>query len=169
MAVVNTLSAIVTNANASPPTMNDPQLALDARVHEQIGLVEVAAADDDLSTYRMGRVHSSWRITDMEVKSDAITGMSDVDIGLYDIASVNSGAAVDANCFADAYDMSSAKVIWTQVLTQALNIDQSLKKVWEIAGLSADPNKWYDVVINSTTNGSGAGTIVMRIRSVTGQ
>ena len=52
MSVVNTKSTNVTNADASPPAHTEALIA-HGRVRKAVGSVEVAAADDDGSAYRI--------------------------------------------------------------------------------------------------------------------
>lgn len=162
MAVVNTKSNIVTNADGDPRVKN-PALIMGGRLREQVGTVEVAAADDDTSTFRMGRVHSSWRISSLELFNDAITAGTSYDLGLYDIAA-NGGAVVNATLFASAVDLSSARVAPLDIRYEAGDIINVEKAIWELLGLTADPGKFYDLVLRANTIGSAAGTISLRTR-----
>lgn len=168
MAVANTKSTIVTNADASPVTLTAAYIK-GGRLREQVGTVETAAADDAASVYRCARVHSSERVSKIEVAHDAITNMTTADIGLYDTAG-NGGAVVDADLFGSAIDMSSASAGFVDRTYEATatNISKVEKRVWELLGLSADPNKEYDIAVTATTNDpTAAGTLAMRVTSVT--
>jgi hypothetical protein len=160
MAVANTKSTIVTNADAAPVTLT-PAYVKDGRLREQAATVETAAADDAGSVYRLFRVHSSWRISDILIGHDAITNMTTADVGVYDTAA-NGGAVVNVSLFASALNMSSASaglVNHTYEAT-ATNIDKIEKRLWELLGLTSDPNKEYDIAVTATTNDpSVAGTI----------
>lgn len=168
MAVVNTKSTQVTNADADPVVFNDP-LHTRAPLYVQSATVEVAAADDNGSTYRMCRVHSSWSIKRIKVWHDAITGGSDYDLGVYDVAEAG-GAVIDKDCYADASDMSVATESGPTNggefrFRDTASSDPSLinQRVWEDAGLSADPDKWMDLVFTANTVGTAAGTITAEI------
>lgn len=160
-AVANTLSTLVTNSDASPPVMNQA-LVDGGRVRERVGTVEIAAADDDTSVYRMMRVRSSDRISELLVHNDAITGGTDFDLGVYDPAS-RGGAVVDINCFADAVDLSSAQA-GVNITFEGGDVANIAKPLWEILGLSSDPELEYDVCFTGVTVGSGAGTVSLQAR-----
>lgn len=175
MAVANTKSNIVTNADAGTASLTSAVIQ-HGRVREQAATVEVAAADDAASVYRLFRVHSSWRLSQMFIGNDAITGMSTADVGIYDIASVNSGAAIDDDLYATDVDMSNARaladVLYEATATDLVNVE---KRIWEVLyaksliTTNADPNKWYDICVTANTNEpSGAGTISGLLRYVDG-
>lgn len=158
MAVANTKSTAITNADATPRTPNNAILE-NGPVCRSVATVEVAAADDNDSVYRLFRVHSSWRIDAIEIACDAITGGTAFDIGLYDVA---DGAVVTSQQtrFASAVDLSSAltRVDKTYEAT-ATDISKVEKRLWDFMGLAADTNKFYDLAMTATTVGTGAGTI----------
>lgn len=169
MGIANTKCTTVTNLDATPATLNDKRL-MGGILKEQVGTVEIAAADDNNSVYRVGRVHSSWRISDIIRYNDAITSGADFDVGLYDTAA-NGGAVVNINCFADAVSLASASVTGTSDLYEAgsdVGVEDIEQEVWQMAGLSSDPNKFMDVCYTGVTVGSGAGTLSVKIRYVDG-
>jgi len=166
MAVANTKSTIVTNLDASPPVVNDVRL-MGGRVREQVATVEVAAADDDGSVFRLFRVHSSWRVASIELLNDAITVGTVYDLGIYDIAGAG-GAVVVQEAYGSDIDMSSARVAPLNATYEAKNIDKAEKMVWQDAGLSADPKKFYDIALTASTVGTAAGTITGILRYVAG-
>jgi len=171
MAVANTKSTIVTNADALDGTKTNT-FVMGGVVREQVATVETAAADDAGSVYRLFRVHSSWRISQLLIGHDAVTNMSTADIGIYDIATVNAGAVVDVDFFADALDISSASSGMVDRTYERANtrISDIQKPLWEQLGLSADPLKWYDIAVTATTNDpTAAATISGILRYVTNQ
>ena len=163
-AVANTKSTEVTNADATPPVKTHVSVS-HGRLHEKVGTVEIAAADDAASVYRMVRVHSSWRVSEIKRFNDAITSGSAYDCGIYDTAE-NGGAAVDADLFGADITLVSASVVGVEDTFEALNIDKIEKPLWELLALSADPGKWYDLAYTGDTPGSGAGTLSARVRFV---
>jgi hypothetical protein len=170
MGTANTLTNNVTNLDATPPVALDKRL-FNGILKEQVGTVEIAAADDANSVYRVGRVHSSWRISNIIRYNDAITSGTDYDVGLYDIAATSSGAVININCFADAVSLASASVTGTNDLYEAgsdVGVEDIEQKVWEMAGLTEDPGKWMDLCYTGVTPGSGAGTLSVKIQYVTG-
>lgn len=166
MAVVNTKSTIVTNADASPIAPSSPVLS-HGRLREQVGTVEVAAADTDASVFRMHRLFSSWRVSELGVLNDAITSGSVYDLGIYDTAE-RGGAVITQEVWASDVTMVTARVTPLDATFEALNIDKIEKAIWEAAGLTTDPRKFVDVCFTASTVGSGAGTISSRCRYVDG-
>jgi hypothetical protein len=163
MGVANTKSTFVTNCDAAPVLPTAAYIS-HARLREQAAKLEVAAADDATSVYRLFRVRSDWRISEVLLASDAITGLDDVNVGVYDTAA-NGGAVVNENLFADDLDLSSG-LTWTDVTyeTTATNIDKVEKQLWELLGLSADPQKEYDICVTAIADPAGAGTIAGLLR-----
>lgn len=167
MAVVNTKSTLVTNLDTTPAIKN-PLYLMGGVVREAIGTVEIAAADCDTSVYRMVRVHSSWRIANIIRYNDAITSGADFNVGLYETAE-NGGAVKNENCFADAVSLASGVVVGVEDLYEA-GADEGLedlqKRVFEFAGESTDPNRFYDLCYTGITVGSGAGTLSVRVQYI---
>ena len=167
MPIANTKSTAVTNRDASP-RVPSPAHLVRGPLFEAVGTVEIAATDDNGSVYRMARLRSSDRISQLTVFNDAITGGTAFDLGLYRTAD-DGGAAVDDDLFASALDLSSAPAsasTGTEVLFEATaaNIDKVEKRIWELLGLSADPQVDYDLAFTADTVGSAAGTVSLRVR-----
>jgi hypothetical protein len=157
MAVVNTKSAAITNADASPPVSNNR--ATDGGFQQvKVGSVAIAAADDDTSVYRMVRLPSNAIITSLVRYNDAITGGTSYGLGVYQTAE-NGGAVVSATTFAATVDISAGTVSGVnQRFTTALSTTIG-QRLWEILALASDPNRDYDICWTSVTNGSGAGQL----------
>lgn len=169
MAIVNTKAAAITNRDAAPPVLTPAHLVR-GPVYEAVGAVEKAASDSNSSVFRLARFRSSDRISQLTLFNDAITGGTSYDVGLYRSA-FDGGAVVDADLFATALDLSSASAVaGAEILTEATatNIDKVEKRLWELLGLSADPQVEYDLALTATTAGSGAGTIAARVRYCAG-
>ena len=163
MAVVNTKSTAISNADASPAVLNSPRV-VNGFLRESVATLETAAGDDDGSVFRFVRVPSNARISSVEYANDAITSGTDYDIGVYDTAAAG-GAVVSVNLFADALDLSSAHA-FTDVTyeTTATNISKVDQELWQLLGLTSDPAKFYDICATGVTVGSAAGTISLRVR-----
>ena len=160
--MATTKSTVVTNADADK--QNKLFLA-GGTLREIVATVEIAAADSDNHEYRLARVHSSWRISEIIRYNDAITSGADFDVGLY---TVDGGAVVDANLFADAISLTSASVVGVRDQYEIEDIADAEKRIWEQLGLSTDPNLYYDLTYTGITVGSGAGTLTVHVRYVDG-
>lgn len=159
MAVANTKSTYITNADASPVTPSSGLLAGGAVLHQKATL-EVAAADDNNSVYRFFRLHTSWTLLQLLLWNDAIASGTDFDIGAHDTAA-NGGAVILVNAWGDAVSMASARVAPLDITFEQLNVDKIEKKIWEQLGLSTDPRKYVDITATGVTVGTAAGTLSM--------
>lgn len=167
MAVVNTKSTAVTNGDSTQPHLIGSPWIQSAGVWSAVGTVEVAAADDNGSVYRMVRVPSGARIQSVCVMSDAIAGGTSFDVGLYDVANVSAGAVVDADFFAAGLDLSSGNTVPVDVaFGNAIDISKIEQRIWEVLALAKDPFKMYDICLTGNTVGTGAGTISLRVEWV---
>lgn len=159
MAVVNTLATPVSNADASPVVPNYPKL-VNGDLRCSAGSVTKAGSDSNASTYRLARLPSHARIVGLGIKSAAITGMTDVDIGVYQTAA-NGGAVVEKDALEDGLDMSSA--INTIAGPGGVAAADGLKPLWELLGLSEDPGIDYDIVATANAAGAGSGVIGLNV------
>lgn len=166
MAVVNTKSNAITNGDATPNVLSSSTIC-QGILRESVGTVEAAAADDNDSIYRMVRVPSSARISSILLASDAVTGSSDVNVGVWQTAA-NGGAVVNENIFADAVDLSTSATAFTEVIleTTATDIAKVEYPLWQLLGLSADPNRDYDICLKAVAAASAAGTYAMKVKYV---
>lgn len=167
MATVNTKSNLVTNLDATPRVAN-PLYLMGGVLREQVATVEIAAGDDANSIFRVARLHSSWRLSELTYFCDAITSGTDYNVGFYDTAE-NGGAVILESAISDAVSLATGIVIGTQAMYEAGSgngVEDIEKRVWEMAGLSSDPGKFVDVCFKGITPGSGAGTLSVRTRYV---
>ncbi len=171
MAVVNTKAASITSSDAGQAvkkTLNGGILK------ESVGTLEVANGDSIASTLRLCRIASNDRISRVLLSCDAITSAA-ADVGIYDIASVNSGAVVDADFFASAQSIASA-LVHQDVTHEADAADAGAgygladveKPLWQALGLTSDPGKLYDVVATLTAAATAAGTVSLKVQYVDG-
>ncbi len=164
MAVANTKSTYITNADATPVALTNPYIS-NGLLHEVVGTVETLAADDAASVYRLCRVPSNARLSSILLASDAITGASASDVGVYRTAA-DGGAVVDADAFANDVDISNATA-FTEVILQktATDIVKVEKQVWEVAGMTSDPGGHLDICV-TVNDVTAAGTISMKVKFV---
>lgn len=166
MAVANTKSTIITNADATPRVLTTSKITGGRYLREAAATVETAAADDDGSVYRMVRVPSSARISQILYANDAITSGTVYDLGVYRTAA-DGGAVVSQELFASDLDLSSAHAL-TDITFEATATDISKieQELWQRLGLSTDPGVMYDICFTGSTVGSAAGTISLLVRYV---
>lgn len=120
--------------------------------------VDVAAADDDGSVYRVFKAIDDTLIPiRITIATTAITGGTDYDLGIY---ITNLGAVVTKDLFMDGQTMASA----SQSLNGLSNITTAnlYKNIYELAGKTAKTRIGkYDLCLTANTVGTAAGTIVV--------
>ncbi len=172
MAVVNTKSTAVTNADAATQTNLSLKIA-GGRLRESVGTVEAVNGDSIGSTFRLARIRSNDRVSRVMLSCDAISSGAG-DVGIYDIAA-NGGAVVDADFFASAQSLASA-LVNADVTHEADAADAGAgfghadveKPLWQALGLAADPYKLYDIAVTLTAAAAANGTIAMKVQYVNG-
>ena len=166
MAVVNTKAAAITAGDTAGTVVKKNLQA--GILKECVGTLEAVSGDSIASTFRLARVPSNARISRVLLSCDAITTCA-ADVGVYDIASVNSGAAVDADFFASAQSLASA--LANQDVTHesgVFGVEDVEQPLWQALGLTADPGKLYDIVATLTAAAGSAGTVSLKVVYVDG-
>lgn len=162
MAVVSTSgSRIVTGLVSSPSVLADPGEG-GGKKRTWCETIETSAADSMTSTYHMARLPSNARIFgSSKISHDALGATTaTIGVGLYPIRSGDFTASTTA---------LNTGIVASTVGTKDLIADRANwgKRLWEYAGLSADPKCDMDVklLLESATAhlSSGAGTITVEI------
>jgi len=168
MAVVTLKSTAVTNADASTMTAN--KLGIDGgKEKRRVGLATITNGDSSTSTYRVCRIKSSDYPTALLISAPDIGLTTTADVGLYDVAAVNSGAVVDADFFTAALSLKDGAIANSNVLNgNIITLANSEKPIWELLGLSADPGKWYDVALTLVGDADAGGTVKAELKYVDG-
>lgn len=161
MAVVNTKSTAVGNSDATPVVATN-RILTRGTVYSAVGVIAKAASDNDTSVFRAVRVPSNARIIDIVRANTAITAGTSYQIGVYQTAA-NGGAAVSAGLFAATQDLSTASTgTSSRYLASAVTTGE--QRLWELLGLTADPQRDYDICFTGVTAGTGAGTLLLDVR-----
>lgn len=163
-AVVNTKSTTITNLDAAQ-VVRAKAFANGAPIKEWIETLETVNGDSIASVYRFFRVPSWIRVSDLILDSDDIGTTTIADFGLYD-TSANGGAVVDADFFASAVSLKDGALANSNITHESGVIDAANygKRIWEQLGLSADPQKYYDVCATLTAAADAAGTMTLRLK-----
>lgn len=160
MGVVNTLSGALTQANADPPMLNQAAYGNEPKAKQ--AYVAKAAGDSATSTLRCVRLPSNAILASVKCKHQAFGTGATADIGVYRTAA-NGGAVVDADCIADEFSTAAAKTTWTEAMSAVAAADIH-KPLWQIAGLSADPQQDLDIVVTlGSTPGDQAANLAMLV------
>jgi hypothetical protein len=151
MTVDASKSAFITNAIAVPRVLNNPHLR--GPIREAIGYNgTVTAAAEAASKYFFFRVPSKARMSELLLTAADFTTAGAVDIGLWRTAE-DGGAVVDRDYFCSALAMTGGPFARSnQMLESGVNtIANSEQAIWQILGLTSDPNVEYDVIAYVTT------------------
>lgn len=157
MAVVNVKGAAITQLDATPPTLPNSRLSRGG-VRESIDVATVTNGDSIASTYRLCRVPSTARISQILLSCPAITTCAG-DVGLYRTAA-DGGAVVDADFFGSAVSLASALSNSDVTRESAvITVDKIGQPLWQQLGLSADPGVMYDVTVTLTAAAGSGGFV----------
>lgn len=160
MAVVTVKSSLITarDSGGKSTLSTGPR-----RLYDQADTVEVTNGDSIGSKFILGSVPSSASMRELVVLCDAIAAAA-ADVGLYRTTQ-DGGAVVDADLFGSAVSLATAITTGTNILHESgvLDIANLAKPLWQILGLSTDPQVMYDVVATLTAAATATGTLTARI------
>ena len=163
MAVEVKKSTAITNRDSN--LLTDSALA-GAFLKEIIGLGSLLTTDSVGSTYKIGEIPSNARLSQLLLSCTAAGATGTIDIGLYRTTK-DGGAAVDADLFASAAAITSA-LNDSNVARESgtLSVANSEKTIWQLLGLSEDPNLVYDLVATLTQVVESNATIAVKAHYV---
>lgn len=163
MAVVTLKSSAVTDRDASPRELADAAISR-GDIKEFVGAVTANNDDSVGSVYIMGSIPSNARVSQVLLSCDGAATTGAADIGLYQ-TTANGGAVVDADVFASAQALTST-LSNSDVTHESgvYGIEDSELYLWEVLGLSTDPNIHYDVALTLTAALDAADDVVLKVR-----
>lgn len=150
------------NSNVTTHTKVRPEVTGQAQLRVMTITFETAAADDNNSIYRLAPIPANWVPVSLYIDCDAVTGMSDVNIGFHrTLANGGAAAETDANILDDAKDLSSALAnSWGMTDFDPANVG---KTVGELAGATvATQDQEYDLTLLAIAAASTAATVSVR-------
>jgi len=158
MAVVNRNSTAISNETATPSVANSPPFA-EGFIREVIGSVASAADDSATSIGRFVRVPSNACITAVLLSCADATTAGNIDVGVYQTTE-NGGAVVDADFFAAAFALTNGPYSNQDLtfLSGQYSIAEGDTPLWSALGLTADPQRDYDIAYTITTTFNGGPT-----------
>lgn len=159
-------SPAITNADATPPTVNNNGVD-GGLIRSKIGYVTAAAADDTNSVYRFARVKSSAYIRAVKFASAASGATGQVNIGVHQTPA-NGGAVVDADLFASALDPGGAAIALTDVTFESgqYTYAEAHTPLWQVLGLTADPMREYDITASVAETIADATLMYLEVQYV---
>lgn len=167
MAQIDRVSQAVANATAKPVVLNNPPLN-GSHLREVLGVIATAADDSANSIGRFCRVPSNARVSQVLLSAADATTAGAINIGVYQTAE-NGGAVVDADLFGSAVDLASGPYANQDVTFESgeYTYAESQMPLWQALGLTADPQREYDIAYTiSTTFNGGPTSIRLAVRYV---
>jgi len=149
---------VTQNASDKKANVDAPARCNGTGVKKLLFSFEKSATDIHDSIFRVGRISPYAIIMSVKLSNDAISGMSDLDVGFYKPASLD-GSAIDADCLLDGYDISGGKAL-TELYAPA--IADVGKEAYLIAGVTAANAKKYgsfDIALTANASSIAEGTI----------
>lgn len=171
MAVEAKKSTAITNATATPPVINSANVEK-GKLRESQGFAVIGNGDSVGSTYRLARIRSSDRMSEIKVYSPDIGTTTAGDLGLYR-TNPDGGAVVDVDFFVSALSLNGGALNGSDITFEAAAagglIANAEKRVWECLGLTSDPFLEYDIALTLTGAADAAGTALFRFRFVSAE
>lgn len=168
MAQVDRNSNTITNMVASPRVAVDSNKGGAGQLVEVAGYVANAADDSANSIHRFVRVPSNARISQLLFSTGDATTAGAINIGVYQTAD-NGSAVVAAGLFVSALDLTGGPFNNLDATYESgeYTLAESVKPLWEVLGLSADPCREYDIAatISTTFNAAAVGQL-LKVRYV---
>tara|TARA_R100001129_G_scaffold164747_3_gene131055 strand:- start:840 stop:1319 length:480 start_codon:yes stop_codon:yes gene_type:complete len=150
---------LVTNFEATPPTLNDVA-ELHGRVRIAQGTVELAAGDsDDDDIVMLAPVPSNATVPHLYVGSDTFGGSCTFNVGIYTTAGVVKDEDVFATAVADAAALADVR-------HEVADLNTCGQKMYELAGDSTDPGGFYYIAATMSAAGGTIGTMSFIIHYV---
>lgn len=117
------------------------------------------AADTDTSVWRVGRISPFAKVTRILLGCDALTGFTDLDIGLYKPVEVG-GDVIDKDCFKDGLNIASGLSTLTEEYAVALaDVGKEAYLMGSITAANAKKYGALDIALTGNTAGTATGTI----------
>lgn len=170
MAEVHEKSDIVTGLDAQPETYLGPKRSKGV-LREDIATYQIGSTDSDNSTFRMVRVPSNARISQILMSGDGADTDVTANVGVYKTAD-DGGAVVDEDFFASDWaglNTATRNEDITYESATSAEVEEEVEELWEQLGLSADPHIDYDITITLSAAMDADSDVTMKVRYVTAQ
>lgn len=166
MAVENKKSTQITNRDASPRVINNARLSGGEKRFAG-DTFSIGNGDSVNSIYRVCQIPSRAIIVAVRVTAPDIGTTTAADVGLYE--TTENGAAVkDADFFASALSLNGGAISKSDITYESgvITLTNSMKPIWDLLGLAADPQRDYDVALTLTGAADAAGVGLLEIEYV---
>ena len=160
-------STWITNATATPVTFTDAAESVGV-MKEAASVATVSATQASGDVIRMVRVPSNARISEVLLCTGDATTAGAINIGVWKTEG-NGGTVVDADLFASALALTGGPFNNSDQTFESgeFTYAECALPLWEVLGLTADPNVEYDICCEVSTTGNGMGTtLALKVRYV---
>lgn len=168
-------STLLTNRDATPKVLTDGYLS-GGLYEEAQGSVKTGATDTANSYYRLVSVPSNARVSSIFWQSDALGSGCVVDVGVFYPTTVPTGGGnflaaslggtiVGTSFFATGLTAPAANAL-TEITNQSTNYSIPLQEtpLWNVLGLTADPEIDFDIGFVTRVATAAAGYIGLKVR-----
>lgn len=164
MAVVTTKSTQLGNRDSTPRVPVNARVSKGDVIHAR-GVCAIANGDSIASKLLFCSIPSNAIPVSVRVSAPDIGTTTAGDVGLY--RTTQEGAAVvDVDFFASALALNAGPYSKTEIVNENSAVATPAngeKPVWELLGLTSDPNLIYDVVMTLTGAADGAGSVLLEV------
>lgn len=144
-----------------------PGQVFPGRVLRLQGTYEKTAADNDTSVLRLGTVPSNAipLYHASKLNNDALTGATDIDIGLYEVSDgTNDGAVVDKDLLSDGLNIAAGNALASPIAAFQTHptIEEFAKNLLTLTNdvnTTTRVDEAFDIAITGNTFGTATGTI----------
>lgn len=159
--MANVNSTWIGNAVATPKVATNSNQSV-GQVFSAKSVATVSATQSSGDTIRLVRVPSNARIDAVLLTTGDATTAGNINIGVWQTAD-NGGAVVDADLFASALALTGGPFTRSDQTWESgeYTYAESCLPLWQVLGLTTDPNREYDIVAQVSTTGDGMGTTMV--------
>ena len=161
--------AVVDKTTYKKSSANIPVDAIAATGADMLSIVARAAittGDSSTSIYRIAEVPSNFVAVSGEVTCEALTGLDDVDLGLYENTE-NGGAVIDVDALTDAMDLTSALVPGLGLSpVSAVAIANQDDALYTLAGDVSSERQTYTLALTINKDCSAGGAVIVKLNLV---
>ena len=161
-------STQATNLTATPK-VREPSHRDGGMLRESASTAAPAAAQADTDFIFFCRVPSKARVSQVLLSALDFTTAGAIDVGVYTYSEATGlFTAVDDDLFASAFDLSGGPFTNVDITNESTeySVAEQEKALWEVLGLSSDPNIDYWIGSDITTTFNGGSPICLKVRYV---
>lgn len=161
-AVVTVKSSVITNRDATPSVLSNRMLQ-GGEVKHCRAQAAIANGDSIASKYLFFSIPSNAMVVSVRASAPDIGTTTAGDVGLYK-ETKDGGAVVDADFFKAAVVLNAGAISKSELVNgNVITVALAEKRVWELLGLTADPDLIYDVVLTLTGAADAAGNVELEL------